>query len=74
MLMREGQCVGILEGLVIGLSLTVCIPAGATEDQIFRVIMKYIDQRPERMHERFSQLAREALLAAWPCRPMEEKP
>jgi hypothetical protein len=32
------------------------------------VVVKYIDERPERMHERFTKLAYEALKAAWPCK------
>jgi hypothetical protein len=32
------------------------------------VVIKYIEARPERMHERFGDLALEALTAAWPCK------
>jgi hypothetical protein len=31
------------------------------------VIVRYIDESPERMPERFEDLALEAILAAWPC-------
>jgi Rap1a immunity proteins len=31
------------------------------------VVIKYIEARPERMHEPFADLALEALKAAWPC-------
>jgi hypothetical protein len=30
-------------------------------------IITYIDQRPERMHERFELLALEVLQQSWPC-------
>jgi Rap1a immunity proteins len=32
------------------------------------VVIKYIEARPERMHEQFGKLALEALTAAWPCK------
>ena len=32
------------------------------------VVIKYIEARPERMHEQFGDLAIEALMAAWPCK------
>jgi len=33
-----------------------------------RVVVRYIEQRPGRMHENFLRLANEALTEAWPCR------
>jgi hypothetical protein len=32
------------------------------------MIVLYIDQRPERMNERFEDLALEAMQQAWPCK------
>jgi hypothetical protein len=32
------------------------------------VVIKYIEARPERMHEQFGDLVFEALTAAWPCK------
>jgi hypothetical protein len=47
----------------------VCIPDDdAYSMQIIRVIVRYINERPERMHEHFELLALEALQQAWPCR------
>jgi hypothetical protein len=46
----------------------ICPPKGTTLDQAIRIVVQYIDQRPARMHENFISLAREALLAAWPCK------
>jgi Rap1a immunity proteins len=45
-----------------------CVPPTATIGQMVRVVVKYIDQRPERLHEQFTVLAYEALKAAWPCK------
>jgi hypothetical protein len=33
-----------------------------------RVVVAYIEKRPERMHEPLADLAIEALQQAWPCR------
>ena len=39
-----------------------------TTNQAIAVVVKYIEARPERMHEDFRALALEALTAAWPCK------
>jgi hypothetical protein len=44
------------------------IPASVTRGQEVRVVIRYIEARPNRMHEPFRSLALEALLDAWPCR------
>lgn len=44
------------------------IPRGVTNDQTVRVVIRYIEARPNRMHESFRLLALEAILNAWPCR------
>jgi hypothetical protein len=67
-----------VEGIVIGIEtrsyelkapLPFCIPQNATNSQMVRVVIQYIDQRPQRMHEHFTALAYEALRTAWPCKP-----
>jgi Rap1a immunity proteins len=62
----QGYCIGLLEGLDYeGLR---CRPREVTLGQVVRVVLKYVDNRPERMHEDFRVLAIEAMKAAWPCR------
>jgi hypothetical protein len=64
--LKEGLCAGFIEGLTyIG---TFCVPSGVTSGQVVAVVVKYIEARPERMHEQFGKLAIEALRAAWPCK------
>jgi Ssp1 endopeptidase immunity protein Rap1a len=46
----------------------ICAPGQSTVGQAIRVVVAYVDQRPERMHEHFEGLALEALQRAWPCR------
>jgi hypothetical protein len=65
----EGQCSGVMEGLLTAADQIICVPAGVTRNQTIRVVVQYIDQRPQRMHERFATLAYEALKEAWPCKP-----
>jgi len=65
----KGRCVGFLAGLVYGVGgEDFCLPKGATTGQAVAVVVKYIEARPERMHESFGRLALEALAAAWPCK------
>ncbi len=65
-------CSGVVHGLAY-LSNNLppdsrsCIPATSTARQLARVVVKYIEAHPERMHEDFKQLAVEAFHYAWPC-------
>src|SRR5215470_13597108 len=68
-LFLQGVCAGSVETLIFFLDRSrfgICVPKEVTVGQAVRVA--YIDQRPERMHESFRQLAIEALPQAWPCR------
>ena len=64
------RCSGIIEGLSYrDDGKTVCPPKGSvTNGQMIRVVVKYIDDRPERQQEYFKVLALEAFRAAWPCK------
>ena len=66
----KGECTAAIRAIIFfGQShLGVCLPDRATLGQAIRVVVLHIDQRPERMHERFELLALEALQKAWPCR------
>jgi hypothetical protein len=44
------------------------IPREVTYGEIIQVAVRYIEARPNRMHEPFRSLALEAILDAWPCR------
>jgi hypothetical protein len=61
------QCRAIVDRLIYASSSKVCPPEDAREQSV-RVVVKYIDSRPARMHENFMALALEALQAAWPCK------
>jgi hypothetical protein len=64
---KRGLCMGIVSTL-LDLDPKICLPPSVTNFQAVRVVVKYIDARPERLHENFKALAGEALRAAWPCR------
>jgi hypothetical protein len=69
----QGECVAIIRGLVDAAYLQppspFCVPDDATNGQMVRVVVNYIDRHPEKMHMPFTHLAAEALLKAWPCKP-----
>ena len=78
----QGLCLGVIDGLAaMAVSffrpgqprtatdeLCVEIPNGVENGQIVRVVVRYIEARPNRMHEQFSALALEAIFDAWPCK------
>jgi hypothetical protein len=61
------ECVGMQKGYLTR-GQPVDPPKGFTAEQAMRIVVKYIDARPERMHELFYGLAWEALAEAWPCK------
>jgi hypothetical protein len=63
----QGVCAGTIDTAAIFVK-GICLPEHAIVDQMIRVVVKYIDARPERQHELFADLAAEALRTAWPCR------
>jgi len=66
---QQGRCGGYVASLVYGVGeQEFCSPKGVTIGQSVAVVVKYIEARPERMHENFGKLAFEALIAAWPCK------
>jgi Rap1a immunity proteins len=63
------RCLAFIQGLLSGVGgKETCPPKEVTGGQAVAVIIKYIEARPERMHEQFGDLALEALTAAWPCK------
>ena len=66
---KNTLCLAYIQGLLYaGGGNHFCQPNGAITGQAVAVVVKYIEARPERMHERFGILALDALQAAWPCK------
>jgi hypothetical protein len=68
--LSAGRCMGIVEGIAF-MGFTehfFCPPKDVTSGQALTVVIRYIEARPERMHEEFQKLVLEALTAAWPCK------
>jgi Rap1a immunity proteins len=66
---KNTLCLAYIQGLLYaGGGNRFCQPNGATSGQGVAIVIKYIEARPERMHEPFGGLALEALEEAWPCK------
>ena len=75
-----GMCVGSIRAIARLAAtprasvLCAALPDSVTPEQMVRVVVRYIEARPQRMHEAFFVLAIEALLDAWPCTPQQARP
>jgi hypothetical protein len=66
---KNTLCLAYIQGLLYaGGGNHFCQPNGVMHGQAVAVVVKYIEARPERMHENFGLLAIEALTKAWPCK------
>jgi Rap1a immunity proteins len=70
---EEGECLGIVITLLrFGEELTTqrrnCAPANITNGEAIRVVVVFLEARPQRLHENFIDLSAEALAMAWPCK------
>jgi Rap1a immunity proteins len=70
----EGVCVGVVRalgnlGMHLPNNINNCRPSGVTTDQMVMVVVQYMENKPQALHENFSVLAAQALHAAWPCTP-----
>jgi hypothetical protein len=69
----EGQCAGVIDALVwvrdpfLADAYRFCAPADIPPSQAHRVVLTYLEQHPEKLHQDFKGLAFEALQQAWPC-------
>jgi hypothetical protein len=71
-LMDAGECLGAVYAIVtvshtLAEPLKFCPPVEFDAEQGVRVVVAYIEKRPERGREDFMALALEALRSKWPC-------
>lgn len=67
---EAGRCSGAIDAVVWTwrrLGRAGCVPVGLSTDEVTRVVVQYIDERPDRHSEVFFDLAFEALQWTWPC-------
>jgi len=70
---RQGECLGIVETLVqvatfMPSDLQSCLPDGVSNNQVVTVVVRWLEQHPQRWNENFLLLTQEALHEAWPCK------
>ena len=68
---RQGLCSGSVSGIMFA-SPTVCHRPGWTIGQGMRVVEKYLQDHPERLHLNANQLINDALTQAFPCSPEKQ--
>jgi Rap1a immunity proteins len=71
-LMDAGECLGAIYAMLnVSQALTVplrfCPPTDTQPDQGARVVIAYIEKKPERGREDFTTIALDALRSKWPC-------
>ena len=71
-LMDAGECLGAVYVLLtvahtLPKPLKFCPPVAFEAERGVRVVVAYIEDRPERTREDFTMLALETLRAKWPC-------
>ena len=62
----QARCLQRIADLLYS-NLNICVPHDALSGEAIRLVIAYIQARPERMQEDFMDLANEALQHAWPC-------
>jgi hypothetical protein len=68
----DGECTGIIKtlgflGRVLPDPVKNCVPDNVVPGQGVRVVVKYMEAHPEKLHLNFTELAMSALAETWPC-------
>ncbi len=72
-IMNDTFCLGFIAGYTDALrtnlrnSETVCMPNQAEWEQRKKVVVKYMNEHPEKLHEYYEVLIMEAIEEAFPC-------
>jgi hypothetical protein len=73
--LMQGMCWGMIGGIrffaassTYRTKSSVCIPEEATLGQMLSVIVRYMRNNPQNLHENFMYLAMAAVQGAWPCK------
>jgi hypothetical protein len=71
-----GMCTGYLMGWLSGYTWDklLCLPSGVTLEQLVRVVVQYVQDHPQRLHERSNGLIHDAIQTAFPCASVPPPP
>ena len=69
----RAYCTGYIEGVTDGIYYTqtinlFCVPNKVTVGQIMKVVTKYLNENPQRLHENYVPLILSAMREAFPCK------
>ncbi len=75
--LNSGRCLGFVKGVRSTMQILlsdeyhtrhrVCFPTNSNDGQIIRVVVKYLKDNPERLHENETLLAMTAIQSAFRC-------
>jgi len=81
-LMNSSFCIGLAVGIKVSNvmeqasaddNLQYCIPSSASPEQLIRVLVKYLENHPENLHETPAVLISVAFIKAFPCKKGAKK-
>ena len=74
---QANQCLAFIQGVLGGVRMAdvlsnvkytlLCTPSGVRNEQFIRVVLSWLRQKPEALHEDAGALVALALIAAFPC-------
>jgi hypothetical protein len=64
---RAGQCLGFINGVTTTSTNLGCVPEGVTRGQAKDIVIRYLQQNPQRRHLGSSLLVEESFRNAFPC-------
>ena len=74
--LKAGMCLGLVGGYTDSMRTTIsifslknnlCIPMNANWGQRIKVVVKYLEEHPEKLHMHYETLITTAMLDAFPC-------
>ncbi len=70
----SGYCDGVIRGFIDGVNFgmrAICLPENITHSQLRKIIMKYLEDRPEILHQWYGLLIANAFTKVFPCEETE---
>ena len=70
---QSAYCNGYITGAVDGMfyldtQKRLCPPKEATREQVTRIVVKYLKENPQRLHEDYTPIIFSAITEAFPCK------